>query len=178
LVHDSNKRFDEKITKIDENFEHLDFRPAEIKSSVEALEQQNLKLKSELVYLKSQKMKNNLIFGGIDEDKDEKQTDTEVKVREFLKNKLILAQDLVASMKTELAHRTGAQQQNERTPRPRNIVYQFTNFKDRETVRKQGYHLRGTAYIISEQFPPAIMVKRRNLMPKLKAAKKDGTGPG
>lgn len=42
LVHESNKRLDEKITKIDENFEHLDFRQAEIKSSVEALEQQNL----------------------------------------------------------------------------------------------------------------------------------------
>lgn len=38
-------------------------------------------------------MRNNLIFGGIDEDKDEQQADTEVKVREVLKDKLKLAQN-------------------------------------------------------------------------------------
>lgn len=70
-------------------------------------------------------------------------------------------------MKIERAHRTGAQQKNEHTPRPRNIVcktvkyaYQklpysevTANFKDRKTVKKQGYHLGGTSFFISEQFP-------------------------
>ncbi|WAR02023.1 hypothetical protein MAR_008581 [Mya arenaria] len=55
LVHDANNRFDEKLAKTDEKVEQIDFRQAEIASNVEQLEQQNMKMHEELVYLKSQK---------------------------------------------------------------------------------------------------------------------------
>ncbi|XP_052786304.1 uncharacterized protein LOC128221743 [Mya arenaria] len=131
-------------------------------------------MKNELVYMKSQSMRNNLIFGGIEEGPEEKQADTEVKFREFLKSKLNLAQELVTAMKIERAHRIGAHNQNGGNPRPRNIVCKFTEFKDRETARKQGRQLKGTTFFISEQFPAEIMEARRRLLPKLNAAKQAG----
>ena len=57
---------------------------------------------------------------------------------------------------------------------PVKIVAKFCNAKDRELVRKQIAQLHGTKYYISEQFPREIAARRKNLLPKLKAAKKDG----
>ncbi|WAR24762.1 hypothetical protein MAR_038431 [Mya arenaria] len=119
-------------------------------------------------------MKNNIIFGGIEEGPNEKQGDTEVKVRDFLKDRLKIAQELAASMKIERAHRIGAPSRDGSNTRTRNIVCKFTDFKDREAVRKQDFLLKGSRQFISEQFPPEIMDIRRKLVPKLKEAKKDG----
>ncbi|WAR17435.1 hypothetical protein MAR_032029 [Mya arenaria] len=156
LVHDTNKQVDQKVSRLEEKAEQSDFNHAELKSSFDSLERQNAKLQDDIVYMKSQSMRNNIIFGGIEEGPNENQGDTEVKVRDFLKDRLKIAQELAANTRT------------------RNIVCKFTDFKDREAVRKQGFLLKGSRQFISEQFPPEIMDIRRKLVPKLKEAKKDG----
>ena len=119
-------------------------------------------------------MRNNIIIGGIEESLNERQQDTEAKVRSFMVEKLLLAQDVVNAMVIERAHRTGIQEEDPRKRRNRVILCKFASFKDREAVRKQGFCLKGTNYFVKEQFPPEVAEKRRKLVPQLKAARNDG----
>ncbi|CAG2191257.1 unnamed protein product [Mytilus edulis] len=55
----------------------------------------------------------------------------------------------------------------------RPIVARFTSRRDLEYVLKCAYRLKGTDYGIKEQFPKEIELKRKELYPILKQAKKD-----
>ena len=58
--------------------------------------------------------------------------------------------------------------------RPRNVVAKFLHYKDRETVRRARMNLKGTGYYVNEQFPKEISDRRRELLPKLHQAKREG----
>ena len=58
--------------------------------------------------------------------------------------------------------------------KPRRIVCKFSFFGDREMVRGQSKNLRGTKFYVSEQFPPDIVAKRRELVKRMKEEKKAG----
>ena len=60
-----------------------------------------------LLYMQSQSMRNNLIFNSISEDPHEKPDSTELKLRQFMVDKLKLAQDFVDSLRLERVHRIG-----------------------------------------------------------------------
>ena len=77
-------------------------------------------------------------------------------------------------MVIERAHRIGAKDSDQNQNRSRMIVCKFANFKDRETIRKQGHLLKDTNFSIREQFPPEIVERRRKLFPQLKAARDAG----
>ena len=57
----------------------------------------------------------------------------------------------------------------------RSIVAKFTYFKDRELVRKQWKNLDATRFSVFEQFPPEVVEKRKRLIPKMKAARGQGS---
>lgn len=80
-----------------------------------------------------------------------------------------LAQNIVDDMKFERVHRIGA---NTDRNRCRNIVAKFSLFKERELVRKQWKPLQGSDYYVREQFPKEVNDKRRQLLPRMKDAKR------
>lgn len=57
--------------------------------------------------------------------------------------------------------------------RPKTIVVKFTQFSDREMVRKVSSRLKGTNYGISPQFPLEILAKRKKLIPVMLEKRKE-----
>ena len=78
-------------------------------------------------------MRNNLVFTGITEEPRERPEVTETKLRQFMVEKLNLAQELVDGFRLE---RVGMGDNSGRGGKPRSIVAKFLQFKDRETVRR------------------------------------------
>ena len=70
----------------------------------------------------------------------------------------------------ESVHRMGAIFQGS----SRKIVAKFNLFKEREMVRKQWKNLENTPYYVHEQFPREVVAKRRQLIPTMKEAKRNG----
>lgn len=50
----------------------------------------------------------------------------------------------------------------------------FLQFKDREIVRRARTNLKDTGFFINEQFPKEIADRRRQLLPKMRQAIRDG----
>ena len=119
-------------------------------------------------------MRNYLIFTGITEDVNEKPDVTVSKLRTFMVEKLKLARDIVYGFQLERAHRMGDNSNFGRAGRPRRIVAKFLHFKDREVVRQARSKLKGTVYFVNEQFPKEIADRRKELLPKMRQAIRDG----
>ena len=115
-------------------------------------------------------MRNNLLFGNIPEIKDERNEDTESALRQFVVDKLKIAQERVNSMNLERVHRIG----EIRPGSTRKMVCKFNRFTDRELVRKQRSTLEGSEFYLHEQFPQEVTDKRRKLVPRMKEAKSQG----
>jgi DNA repair exonuclease SbcCD ATPase subunit len=173
MVQDNAKDACNKISNMEDRVDHIEVSETETVSKIQQLERENASLKDSLLYVQSQSMRNNLVFGGISESANEKPTETEASLRAFMVNNLKLAQDIVDNIKIERAHRMGTQREGERHV-GRNIVCKFTFFKDRELVRNKRSELKGTRFYVHEQFPPDVMAKRRRLVPLMKKAKEDG----
>jgi hypothetical protein len=171
---DFSKQFADRVNTCESRIDNIEFNDVSQRSEIEHLTRQATGIQDELTYLKSQSMRNNLIFGGIEEPINERQPDIEPKVRNFMVEKLKIAQQIVDNIVIERAHRTGYQESDPSKRRNRIIVCKFANFKDREQVRKQGFCLKNTNFFIKEQFPPEIAEKRRKLIPQLKAARDEG----
>ena len=166
----SNKVVTERVSTMEDKVHSNDFMLGQVQDRVVDLERQREELRSDLVYMQAESMRNNFMFSNISDELVEGQDDCEKKVRQFLVSKMKLAQDMVADMKFERVHRMG-QKQNGRI---RNIVAKFHEFKDKELVRRNGRALQGTHYSVYEQFPSDIVVKRKRLLPKMKAARDQG----
>ena len=93
----------------------------------------NAALKDELVYIQSKSMRNNLVFSGIKEEKNELSEQTERKLRDFLVDKLHMAHEAVKQLYFDRVHRFGSRSN---TMIYRRIVAKFTFYKQREVVRK------------------------------------------
>lgn len=120
--------------------------------------------------MKSQSMRNNLIFTNIPESTMESAVETEEKIRKHLHEKMKLAKEQADQMGFERVHRKGQKEPG----RIRHIVAKFTLFKDREYVRKQWKTLDGTNYNVFEQFPKEVVEKRRRLQPKMREHRSKG----
>ena len=59
--------------------------------------------------------------------------------------------------------------------KPRPILARFLRFTDREKVRKKVKELKGTNFVIYEDVPKELIDRRRLMLPKLKAAKEQGS---
>ena len=156
---------------VEQKTESNEFSVNEIQDRVIELEKERSVLKDDLVYIQSQSMRNNLVFVNIPEAPTETPEDSEKKVRDFIVDKLHLAQSLVDKIHFERVHRMGHEPSGSSS---RNMVAKFTLFKDRELVRRQWKCLQGTDYYMYEQFPKEVVEKRRKLKPQLQAAKREG----
>ena len=170
-IKDNNDKLDTKIQKVETAVDDHAFAIGNAADKIESLESANAALKDEMVYIQSQSMRNNLVFSGIEEDKNETPELTERKLRDFLVDKLHMAQEAVKQLHFDRVHRFGSRSN---TMIYRRIVAKFTFYKQREVVRKLRKNLEHTDYYISEQFPKEISDRRRTLVPKLLKARSEG----
>ena len=171
FINETLKQSKEKVDSLGERTDNVEFSLGLVSEKMSNLEQENKRVKEDLLYLQSQSMRNNLVFGNIEEKENERIEETEAELRNFMVSKFKMAQDCVNDIKFERVHRLG--QRSERV-RNRNIVAKFTLFKDREMVKKQGKHLNRTGYYMFEQYPREISEKRKALVPQMKEAKQAG----
>jgi hypothetical protein len=169
-IHDCDKKMEERINKVEDKSESIDFSMGLVNDKVVQLEKERNSLKDDVVYLQSQSMRKNLMFSNITEGQNEVSEETENKLRLFVKEKMKIAQELIDKMAFERVHRMGQKVGGY----SRKIVARFTLFKEREMVRRQWKTLQGTEYYVNEQFPKEVNDKRRKLLPKLKEAKQRG----
>ena len=170
-VYDSIKSAEARIAQASDRVDEIEFACGETRDEITQMQRQNAEMQENLLYLQSQSMRNNLVFGNIEEMPNETNAQSEEKLRSFMKEKLKIANDIVDSIQFERVHRMGWSSERNRC---RKIVAKFTLFKDREMVRKHGGNLKGTNYFLHEQFPKEVNDKRRSLLPQLKAAKSAG----
>lgn len=170
-VHDNVKTTNEQISNMSDRIEALEFSLGTAHDQITQLNKEKVEIKDNLLYVQSQSMRNNLIFANIKESEHETPKDCEQLVRDFLVQKLQLAQSVVDDIGFERVHRTG-----ERSPqnKPRHLVAKFSAFKDRELVRRSKRQLHGSEFYIYEQFPKAIADRRRALRPRLRKAISEG----
>ena len=170
VLEERDRKLNGRLHALEEKVETYEFDSGRLCSKVDVLEQQKEELRDEVTYLQSQSMRNNLIFDNIPEDAHETHEQTEKIIRDFIKDKLKLAQSIVDEMDFERVHRMGYKQGS----RIRKIVAKFHRFKDREIVRRQCRHLKGTNFFVSEQYPKEVADTRRKLVPQMKQAREDG----
>lgn len=118
-------------------------------------------LRRKISELECQNKKNNLILNGVKEDEKE---DIIKKVKEILSQTMKID---ITNMVLDKTYRKG--KPNNSNPRP--IVIEFQNYKDREVVWRKKANLRGSSFILNEDFPIEITQNRKTLWPIFMAAK-------
>ncbi|XP_061178382.1 uncharacterized protein LOC133187025 [Saccostrea echinata] len=132
---------------------------------IKILNEARANLRESMIDLKARSMRDNLIFSGIWEEKNE---DTEAVLQEFIHRKFKHYYEI----SFERVHRVG--KWNEFNEYPRNIVAKFSFFKDREFIRTRApQKLSGTHVWVNEQYPTEIEEKRKKLYPVMRQARKD-----
>lgn len=130
------------------------------------IEQQDVKL----LHLQARSMRDNLVFGGIDEKENENWHETEAKMKNFLKQELRMPN--VDDIIIERAHRIGPKMND----RPRNIVAKFGLSSVKDSVFRYVKNLKGKKqFSVQEQLPAEITECRKRLWNKYKTAKADPT---
>lgn len=99
------------------------------------------------------------------------QEDCEEKVHVFL-TKVLNIQDSRSKVKIDRAHRMNTSTPN----RSRPMVAKFCDTKSKMVVKNalRDVNLRGTGYNVTEQYPPEVQQKRRELIPIMVQARRDG----
>lgn len=178
-IHAELNKMKIKVEKNTERIERLEYSGAELQDDVNFLHQDNQELfkinkelKEEILEVQTRSMRDNLLFGGITRKLKRSQEgreyeDTE-EVIEFLVNEMGIQEEI----SFERVHRIG----RTKNRKPPFIVAKFSSHKQRELVRKKApVSLKGKDnYSIFEQFPKEIQERRKRLIPKLKAAKRNG----
>lgn len=172
LVNDHTKKVGERLQRLEDKVDGTDINVGLMASRVEELEKERDSLRDDVAYLKSQSMRNNLIFTGVTETgSNETYEQTEAKLRQHLVDAMKIQKEVADNIRFERVHRSPSEPQAGKT---RSIVAKFTYFKDRELVRKQWKTLSGTRFNVFEQFPPEVVAKRKKLVPKMKEARRQG----
>lgn len=134
------------------------------------LETKQSETEEKIIDVQWRTMRENLIFSGIPESdvRRGEQEDCEALIKEFLRSEMNITTDILF----DRVHRLGKFKQNQLYPRP--VIAKFTNYKDKEHVRRCAPRtLIGTPYRINEQFPTEIENRRKMLYPEAKRARQN-----
>ena len=137
---------------------------------MESLEKRNSDLEEHVQRLETYSRKNNLLIKGIPETGPNE--DAVQISKDFLANNLKLQNP--ENVVLQAAHRLGKPPhlQSKSVRRPRDIIVRFLSLSDRNNAWRNRFNLKGSAFILAEDFPPEIQEKRRKLDPFFKAAKR------
>ncbi|XP_073228571.1 uncharacterized protein [Porites lutea] len=162
------------IKGMDKSLAYLNKEVEELRGTVEDKDKQIEYLHTQHLYLESYSRRENLKFFGIPENEASTSQGKDAVgtidvLCEFLHNVLGF-RDPKRNMEFQRVHRIGKSVRG----KPRPILARFLRYQDRETVLRAGFELKGTEYMILQDFPQEIIERRRNQMPQLKEAKKRG----
>ena len=172
------KKIIEKITNIENSmafisneFDKFRNEITNIQEEVCLVKEENRRLvveieniKESIIENKSQSMRNNLLLHGIKESRDENCEET---VRNFIQNQLNID---TKDIEIERSHRIGRFQKDKQRP----IVSRFLRFKDKETIKKSSFKLKGSPFGLSDQYPKEINERRTLLRAVEKHEKSQG----
>ncbi len=148
----------EKLHNQEKKIESMEMKFEEIQE----LKLENRKLKEDLEALQAYGRRENLVFLNIPEQTGENCRDV---LNNFLKSTKLNLQE---EIKFQRVHRLGPAN-SKGGPRP--IIARFLFYPDREKIWSMRSNLKGTQYIIKEDFPADTERKRRSLYPVLRRAK-------
>ena len=124
-------------------------------------------VEDKLTDLENRSRRENLLFFGIPDDREESWASSEEKISTFLKEKLGLDKDIVFHR----VHRIGKYR---RGANARPIIAKLLLSKDKELIMKNVGKLKDTGFSISEDFCQVTRDRRKLLLPHLKKAKSLG----
>ena len=159
---EASRNFDTKT------LDSIQGKQIEIDKMLKKMQNMEEEQKEKLLDLQCREMRDNLIFYGIDETKDESDKDCVDKILNIVEKDLKVP--FAKQMPIHRAHRMGRYQHNKTRP----IVAKIAFYPNREEIRKAAKNLEGTQYSIGQQFPKEIQERRRQLVPTLKDAKSKG----
>ena len=149
---------EEKLEALTEKMEKTIEDQTEIERESARLARQVRDLEEKLSYLEGQSKRNNLIFHGIPEEKDETWDNCEAAVRKILKEEMGMEEAWRdTDIAIERAHRIGRFSKN----RTRPIVVKFANYKHKNVFKNKS-KLQGSDYRIQEQFSDKIMQEKKS----------------
>ncbi|KAK3093596.1 hypothetical protein FSP39_017876 [Pinctada imbricata] len=144
------------ITRHENNMEYIN-------RALDNMRRKNKELEENITDLRWRSMKNNLIFNGLPENRQENVVEH---LRYFLDRQL----GITKSISFGNVHRFGRAMRG----RPRPIVARFLFQDERELVLSNARMLRGTDFGIREQYPREIEEKRKQLYPIERDFRRDG----
>ena len=131
---------------------------------------ENSILNEKLLQMDTYLRRENLIFAGVQEDKNESAKEVIKQIQKIFIKQLKIKDG--NNIDYQSCHRMGPRSRNDRVNR--DIIIQFTRFQDRELVWGQRKLLQGTNIVLKEDFPQKINKRRAQLYPVMVAARKDG----
>ena len=152
----------EKCSENSSEIESLKKRPIEPENLL-AFTNWIKSLEENVLDFRCRSMKNNLVFSGLEYQKDESCED---KLRSFLYHEL----DIKFHVEFGNVHRFGKPGLNGVRP----IVARFLYRRQLETVLSNAYRLKGKKFGIDEQLTLEVEKKRKTLYPVMKKAKQEG----
>ena len=114
--------------------------------------------------------RNNLLFYGIPEEKEE---DCTRSVNIFFRKELNIHETVALQRAHRLGRPTPANSIGHRAGKPRPIIVNFLDFRQRETIRAARFKLK-QPYGIAEDLPIEVRKARESLVPELKELKQQG----
>ena len=169
-LEDKTKCTDEKVVRLSDRTDDLEFNFTLSESKIKELERENALLKETIINVKSDALRDSLIIGGIQEKASETEAETTQRVREFMSNTLEMDVGVIQNTNFVEVRRLGE-------PRPnvnRKIMAKFRRVADREKVRKLRDKLKDTSFFMHEIFPNEIVQQRKLLIPQMLQARRDG----
>jgi len=184
IMDGTNKRLDGVLRDVQELKTSLEFTQLtmeemksgykETEAKIKSFENDIMKLKcgidemfTKFDYMENQHKRKNLVIDGIMDDKEESWSGLEQKVQHMFSNKL----GLDGKIEIERVQRMGQYQEG---GRPRRIMVNLLRLKDKQCILSSTKKLKGTNIYINEDFSGAVLQRRKELWPKLKAARAQG----
>lgn len=154
------KEVNDQINSQSENVKRFNKQISEQKNEIDLtrkkVKDESVKMKEELMIdIQMKEMKNNLVFYNIPEVEGEDK-----------ENLNIVENERKINIKN--ASRIGKE-----GDRIRPLLVKFSNYFQKQEVRKSAVNLKDTNFGISEQLPVEILKRRKNLLPKLRALKEN-----
>ena len=160
LAEYSSKTAEDALKKATE----LEKKVTEIHKQNTELKKSNTEMKERIIQIEGQSRRNNLLFDGIAEKRDETWEDTEYELVKFMQRQLNI--DDAEYISFERVHRLGI-----KNNKPRTIVAKFSFYKEREIVWNSRSKLSRTNFWVSEDYPPEVKRDRQILYPIYRCAK-------
>lgn len=137
----------------------------ELRTLCTSMNKENISLRNDVIQQESYSRRSNLVLRGVPEHNGESGIDCAKAVRHIFKTSMnITNADNIIFTRCHRLH-NGA---NGVAPKP--IIIRFHDFNDRKSVWLGRFRLKGTSYVILEDFPARIEANRRILYPIFKTA--------